>query len=153
MKKILLFSLFIFLTNCGTCDHCDDSPVQYEYTIKNISGVKIEIIPHKINSSGIDEILLSKRITIEDSKSYTEKYSDGAPYDGYSFRDLLKNPSRIDIIFNDSKKIIFEECAYNGSCSDPRNIFNYDYNNETTETYTITIDDYQNAIDCNGNCF
>lgn len=34
-----------------------------------------------------------------------------------------------------------------------RNIFNYDYNNETTETYTITIDDYQNAIDCNGNCF
>ncbi|WP_139423208.1 hypothetical protein [Chryseobacterium mulctrae] len=47
MKKILLFSLFIFLNNCGTCDHCDDPPVQYEYTIKNISGVKIEIIPHK----------------------------------------------------------------------------------------------------------
>lgn len=154
MKNLILFSFFLAIISCENCDHCDDQPIEYEYTIKNNSGAKVEIIPYVLNSAGVDEIVLFDKITIEDSKNYTKNFKDLAPYDGFSFYVLLKSPSKIDIVFNNTKKITYQICNYNSfPCIDPKNIFSNEYNNETTETYTVKASDFQNAVSCNGNCY
>jgi hypothetical protein len=61
--------------------------------------------------------------------------------------------THLEITFNNSKKIIYEECAINSNCNTlPKNIFRAEFSSEQTEVYTITPEDYQNAVDCGGNC-
>lgn len=154
MKSIIFFLLLSVLIGCGRCDHCDEQPIEYEYSIQNSSGAKVEIIPYILNSAGVEEINLSEKITIENSENYTEKFKDLPPYNGFSYYNLLNYPKKIDIVFNNSRKITYQICDFNGTpCIDPKNIFSNDYNNGTLETYIITANDFQNALDCNGNCF
>lgn len=144
----------LLLSSCSTCDHCDDQPVTYNYSIRNNSGAKVEIIPYILNSSGIEEMVLEDKITIEDSENFSKQFRDLAPYDGFSFNHFLKYPDKIDIVFNNSKKVTYQICSFNGVlCNNPRNIFNNEFNDEINETYTITASDFQNAFACNGNCY
>ncbi|WP_294267529.1 hypothetical protein [uncultured Chryseobacterium sp.] len=154
IKKVVACFFILLLSSCSGCDHCDDQPVIYNYSIQNNSGAKVEIIPYSSNSSGVEAMVLSEKITIEDSKSVSKEFKDLAPYDGFSFNDFLKYPSKIDIVFNNSKKITYEICGFNGVfCNSPRNIFNHEFNNEINEIYKITASDFQNATNCNGNCY
>lgn len=153
MKNIVSLLVIFTFFGCGRCDHCDQQPVDYEYSIQNNSGAKAEIVPYHFNSSGTEQVSLADKITLEDSKMYTKKYRDGAPYDGFSFNVMLKYPSKIDVVFNNSKKITYTTCDSPNGCSDPRNIFGQEFNNDIKETYTITAADFQNAAACNGNCY
>ncbi|MBC7475127.1 MAG: hypothetical protein H7263_12605 [Candidatus Sericytochromatia bacterium] len=61
--------------------------------------------------------------------------------------------THLEFVFNNSKRMIYEECSVTSNCNFlPRNIFRPEFNNEQTEIYTITTEDYQNAVDCGGNC-
>lgn len=58
------------------------------------------------------------------------------------------------ITFNNQKKSHYKSCSETYDCNaDPRNIFSHLNNGVGTEVYTVTPDDYQNAGNCNGNCY
>jgi hypothetical protein len=59
--------------------------------------------------------------------------------------------THLEITFDNSKKTVYLECT-NSICSNVKNVFHYENNDDLTEAYTITPEDYQNAIDCGGNC-
>lgn len=85
-----------------------------------------------------------------------KEYKDGAPYDGYNIGVLLFGSSvyELDITFNNQKKSHYKSCSETHDCNaDPRNIFSHLNNGVGTEVYTVTPDDYQNAGNCNGNCY
>lgn len=62
-----------------------------------------------------------------------------------SLLDLM----HLEIVFKNSKKVIYEGSSENFNCdSQPRNIVYGSFSNEQTEIYTITPEHYQNVIDC-----
>ncbi|RTY65577.1 hypothetical protein EKL97_14235 [Flavobacterium sp. LS1P28] len=66
---------------------------------------------------------------------------------------VQNNLTHIEITFNNTKKVIYQECTATNQCfNQARNIFNPMFRDERTEVYTITPEDYQNAQDCGGNC-
>ena len=143
MFFILLFS------KCGTDQ---GEPKKYNYSIINSSGTLIEIIPY---SNGIR--YNDKKIILNNTQLINKIDIDYPPYNG-GFRivfALFPNLSvdKIDIIFNSTEKVSYEDCSPINNCNaQPRNVFNNEFHNESTEVYTITPEDYQNAIDCGGNC-
>ncbi|TRX42235.1 hypothetical protein [Flavobacterium restrictum] len=149
MKKLILLILFVQVTSCVTET---GNERHYHYEIVNNSGVNIEIIPYKNPDNSQADV--SKKISILNGKSYSKEVSVSPPYaDNLDFQRMLYEGylTKVCFTFNNSKKILYEYCP-NGICLNDRNIFNYTFNNETTEIYTITPEDYQNAIDCGGNC-
>lgn len=153
MKLFFSSLLFFTIIGCTDCDHCDDPPINYKYSIENKSGTKVEIIPYIFDASGVSAPDVANKITIENLQSFLKEYNDGAPYHGFSFVNVF-NSSKVDIVFNNSKKVTYESCGNSTNpCADVRNIFHPANNDEKTETYILSIDDFQNAIDCNGNCY
>ena len=155
MKKYLIIAIIFLVYGCGT----DQAPPRfYDYTLLNNSGYNVEITPFNWQGNK----LINNKITLLNNKSLNQKYRDDAPYGGFGMKGLLSDNFKIggwykiEIVFNNSKKIIYnDDCTYNNGIStncSPRNIFLLEYSNEKTETYTITPEDYQNAIDCGGNC-
>ena len=155
MKKYLIIAIIFLAYGCGT----DQGPTKiYNYTISNKSGYSIEIIPY--NRQGNKEI--DKKIILLNNQSLNQIHRDNPPYFSFTMTQLLANKlnvlflDKIEIVFNNSKNIIYNNDCDNttgipGNCS-PRNIFLLKYSRDQIETYTITPEDYQNAIDCGGNC-
>ena len=129
---------------------------EYDYTVANNSGVTIEIIPYY---SGIKDI--TNKVIINNTDKINFKHTDRPPYGGsprmsgvpFSGSPTKFNLTHIEITFNNSKKIIYQDCTETNQCSNqPRNIFNQIFSDEQTENYSITPEDYKNAVDCGGNC-
>lgn len=154
MKKIILLIVFtIFSVGCVT-----EEGKTYYYTIENNSGVTVEIIPY----SQQGELLPNKKIILMNGQNISKKDFDGTP--GGGFPDIVRvirsdEPlTKVEFVFNNIKKNIYQKCgiSINGvvdDCNEPRNIYREEYNNEQTEVYTFTPEDYQNATDCGGNCY
>ena len=151
MKKIvLLFALSTVLCSCPT--EIGDEVV-YNYSVVNQTDKVIEIIPYQNPGNGLPE--LSKKIIIQPGGKFEKITEDSPPYStGASFQRALYDGylQKLDIVFNNNRKITYESCV-NLLCSDPKNIFHFTHNDENTEVYTITPEDYQNATPCNGNCY
>ena len=148
MKKLIIIIL-LGLLGCGPESNEEK---KYDYSVVNNSGVTVEIRP-LVN--GVKEI--NNKITLENGKVLNKKLTDHAPYGGFSMGSLFTTTGcclkQIKIKYNNSKKVIYTPCNETFNCNtQPRNIFGSEFNNEQTEIYTITADDYQNAIDCGGNC-
>lgn len=133
------------------CINCKTEESTYsEYRIINNSGVDIELIPLISNNKD-----LTKRRLITNGNQIQISGKDFGTFK-YSMGDLICNSVQplttgVEITFNNSKKIVYEKCV-NDMCSNKRNVFDLSFNDTPIETYTITPEDYQNAIDCGGNC-
>jgi hypothetical protein len=150
MKKLIIFGLFGLLS----CGPESSEEKHYDYSVVNNSGVTVEIIPYV---NGMKEV--NNKVTLQNGEIFNKKYTDHAPYSGgLSMRNIFISNTiglftHFEFVFKNSKKVIYEECSEIFNCnSQSRNIFNASFNDEQTEIYTITPDDYQNAVDCGGNC-
>jgi hypothetical protein len=160
MKKLLLL-ICASITICA----CDPRPnIEYHYSIVNNSGKTVTIIPY-INGNKN----LQNAITLNQGDAINKKYTKIEPgTGGYSMAYLLpdNDTGYVAFVYNNEKINIFsiysEQCTTCPTISNNsftikysennRNPFNSEFSNETTEVYTITPEDYQNAIDCGGNC-
>lgn len=155
MNKLIFISIALFVISCGTDQGQTNN---YDYTIVNNSGATIEIIP--FNSDGIKD--LSKKITLVNGQSTNKKKKvqllEGVPL---SMTELISQNEniifpKIEIIFSNSKKTVYLVCNITNTgvinCDEPRNIFRKEYNDGFTEIYRITVEDFQNATSCNGDC-
>lgn len=151
MKNLL--SLVVVSTILCSCPDMGESKY-YDYTIENQSGKQITFIPY---SDG--NILLDKKVILDNNKTLKKTYKEISFNSGLSmvdviFNENISNLSHIEIVFENQKKVIYQQCSISYNCyENPRNIFNPAYYDEEKETYTITPEDYQNATDCNGNCY
>lgn len=150
MKKLMIFVLFGLLS----CWPESSEEKHYDYSVVNNSGVTVEIIPYMDGNQKINN-----KVILQNNQIYNKKYTDHAPYGGFSMGSVFvlntgSALTHLEFVFNNSKKVIYEGCSETFNCnSQPRNIFNGSFNGELTEVYTITPEDYQNAIDCGGNCY
>ncbi|MCG7281182.1 hypothetical protein MHJ94_07725 [Chryseobacterium taklimakanense] len=154
MKKIIFFLIITsFLVGCVT-----EEGKTYYYTIQNNSGVTVEIIPY----SQQGELLPNKKIILLNGQNISKKDFDGTPGGGSpNISRVIRSDeslTKVEFVFNNLKKNVYQKCGISingivGDCSESRNIFREEFNNEQTEVYTITPEDYQNATDCNGNCY
>ncbi len=149
MKKLIIIILFGLL-GCGPESNEEKN---YDYSVVNKSGVIVEIIPYMDGNKKND----NKQV-LQNNQIFNKKYTDYAPYSGFSMGTLfIANTcsalTHLEITFNNSRKVIYKTCSENFNCnSQSRSIFNLSFNDEQTEVYTITPEDYQNAQDCGGNC-
>ena len=151
MKKEIFITGFVLAIISSCTDQGEK--VTYNYSIINSTPYLIEIIPYQNPGNGLPEI--SKKVLIPAGGKFEKITEDSPPYSsGASFQRALYDGylQKLDIVFNNSRKITYESCV-NLLCSDPKNIFHFTHNDENTEVYTITMADYQNAVDCNGNCY
>ena len=147
MKTISAMVLATVFCSCGP--DMGESKT-YDSSVINNSGVLVEVIPY---SDGI--FRKDKKVIINDAqkinKVYTFHRGGLLRMIVVLFPDIRVN--KIDIIFNGTKKITYEDCSPTNNCTiQPRNIFNNEFENEPIEVYTITPEDFQNAVDCGGNC-
>ena len=154
MKKLIIF---ILMPICFWCCVNEDSK-NYNYSIINNSGVTVVIVPY-----GVDGVRdLSKKILLSNNEKISLKRN--VTYPAPDFLDMAEVITRdknitlikIEFIFNLNKKTLYSSCKFTSTgvegCTETRNIFRSEYNDEQTEVYTITPEDYQNAQDCGGNC-
>ena len=153
--RIALFLMVTCFLSCGP----DQGSRTYIYTVRNESGVKVKIIgdirpyeDHIINLTSEEEL--------------TRTYCDYSPPRGYDFSyffgssDGKWDADSIRIVYNDSKFKVFNGYnGYNGYNSsdrgnylDARNPLGPNHRRGLQVTYTITKEDYENALDCDGNC-
>ena len=151
MKNYLI--IIIIATFAYSCGTDQGGKKNYDYSIVNSSGVKVELIP---TLNGVKS--LERKIILENRTVFNKKHTDYPIYTSplnipSIFSDFGKQGiiTHLEITFDNTKKIIYSECP-DFICSNVKNIFHYKNNDNQTEVYTITPEDYQNAIDCGGNC-
>ena len=148
MRKLLLLLIPASIILCGCPDKGDS--IKYNYSILNNSGNTVEIVPFFTNVKD-----LRKKIIITNGNKVEKIIISEPPYNSdLSMKKLISENSNltgVEIVFNNEKKIIYNICQ-NFICNNSRNIFDIAKNNEQIEAYIFTITDYQNSIDCNGNC-
>nr|WP_315252122.1 hypothetical protein [uncultured Flavobacterium sp.] len=151
MKNLLFIFIVLLFSKCT--EQGEDR--KYNYTVTNNSGAVIEMIPY---FSGVKD--MNNKVIIKNGEKFNKTYTDRPPYKGGLVMDAVpfygsnqNNLTHIEITFNNSKKIIYQGCTETNQCfNQSRNIFNPVFSDERTETYIITPEDYQNAVDCGGNC-
>jgi hypothetical protein len=153
MKNLLFIFIILVFSKCT--EQGEDR--KYNYTVTNNSGAMIEMIPYYGGTKDI-----TNKVTINISDEINKTYTDRPPYGGafrmqyapfFGSSSIQNDLTHIEITFNNSRKLIYQECTETNQCfNQSRNIFNPIFSDERTETYTITPEDYQNAVDCGGNC-
>lgn len=152
MKQLTNIIVLLLLIGCGT-DQGEER--KYNYNILNKSGLTVEIIPYY---GGIKKI--ENKIIINNNNFINKTYTEVPPYQGgltmgnfFIKSSIIEPLTNVEITFNNTKKVVYEVCSETFNCNtDPRNIFNITHNIELIEVYTITPEDYTNAIDCGGDC-
>jgi len=153
MKKIILILSAVILTSCVT----ESRMYPRQYSLKNESN---QIIKLKLYLTSNNQ--LSNEILINNNQIYNaEKIETDQPHSveldyilpidafGYASDSLI-------IVYNNLKKSIFY-LDFNGAFSNPINRNPFRFGNYTdigsdTFQFIFTEDDYNNAIDCGGNC-
>ena len=149
--RMLLFFITMCFVACGT----DQGELKtYRYTVRNETGVQIEV--KSFNTNNPNSIL--SELTIDNSQEITKNYQDAIPQRGYGFDRFFGSSNgftaadSIIIIFNSEKSKSYK-LETRCEVGDERNPLNTCFhNNNEEETFIFTIEDYQNAEDCNGNC-
>lgn len=143
MRTMLFLTILCFLS-CGT----DQGETKtYIYTVKNESGVSIKLKGYKNNINTAPTI-----IQLENNQELTKTFKDGLPPRGpYGFSDFFQSDSLI-VLFNNNKKIVYlwESRCENGNDRNPLN--SCFHSNNEVETFIFSVEDYENAEDCIGNC-
>lgn len=152
MKK-LIFLILISFVLCSCPDN--GSGIEFFYKIENKSPVVVELIPYYNGTINFENKIL---LGVDGEKVLHKISTDHL--DGFTMPSFFLGASpfpgaltHIEIVFNNSKKTLYEACSETNPCSQPQNIFNPIYSDTPVETYTITQEDYQNATDCGGNCY
>ena len=142
MKTIHFLILFLILS-CGTDQGSTDT---YIYTVRNESGVDIKIIGYVPFDTFI--------INIKSGKEYTQIYKDGLPPRGYSWNFFYGSSNGNNAA--DSIKVIYNNIKHKdfsiNNIGDERNPIYKPNEIRTKGFFTFTMEDYENAEDCNGNC-
>ncbi|MCF6213546.1 MAG: hypothetical protein L3J45_05925 [Flavobacteriaceae bacterium] len=144
MKKIIIYILF--LTAIVACWPEAGKLKTYRYTIRNESGKPIEIKAYN-SYNPINPLITQLPI----GGKIIKKYKDGLPPQGYNFKEFFSEGYYVDslvIIYNKSKISFFKD----ENCLDTRNPLNVCEYQDTEELFIFTVQDYENAEDCNGNC-
>ncbi|MHB0756918.1 hypothetical protein [Polaribacter sp. M15] len=149
LKHIVIYSFFI-LISCGPEASCEI----YNYTVRNESGTDIKITGYNTANNKLQSFFVELKNNEGLTKSYENCPPGEIPY--YSFNNFFESDS-IKIIFSTNKKIFYKKviiCENNNDDS-KRNLLNeclYNSNRNKTESFIFTVQDYENAIDCNRNC-
>jgi len=138
MKNIVIIAITLMVFSCGTDQ---GEAKKYIYTLVNQSEESIKI--KAFNSSNPQ--LLPEIINLGLEEELTKTFQDNLPPRGYDFVEFFQGDS-LEILYNNEKRQIFK---FNGASSNDRNPF---YHHGTEITFIFTVQDYQNAEDCNGNC-
>lgn len=151
MKKMFILSISVNLL-LG-CIHQDDS-FEKKITVVNNSSYTIEIVSY-IPPNNTEQY--QTRLNFLPGIMYSRKFKGNkSNYDSFNFEyyltDGIFGVNTVDIIFNNTKKVTYQNCTVPGNCLNPRNIFNPFDDGLDHEIYVITNEDYDNAIDCGGNC-
>lgn len=145
----------LILTTFISCVGTDQGEVVYwNYKIINNSGIAVELIPYYNGVKNKDKKinLTNNKFSELNIKSVPPLYGSIKMSDFFYYPDLGRL-SQVEIVFNNTKKVIYDTCFETSNCNAlSRNLFNEIFNDTKTEIYTITPEDYQNAIDCGGNC-
>ncbi|WP_039965515.1 hypothetical protein [Bergeyella zoohelcum] len=145
MNKLLLFLSLVLLLSCER--------KSYHYIIKNESGVDIEFIPYVDNVPNVQ-----RKVTLLNNDKIDKTFVTVHLNDVYRLTHAIFGKvglSHVEIVFNNQKKIIYKNCIGTiVTCNEnPKNVFHDDFFEKYNITYTVTVEDYQNAVDCNGNCY
>jgi hypothetical protein len=151
MRTMLFLTILCFLS-CGT----DQGETKtYTYSARNESGVLIKILAYNSLSTTPHEIIYST--TLENGNEIKKIFEDGLPPRGYNFSAFFANlngrraiTDSIKVIYNNTKyKSFISEINCSGEFRNPLNTCIY---SDSEEIFTFTVEDYENAEDCNGNC-
>ncbi|MEQ9402117.1 MAG: hypothetical protein RIM99_00915 [Cyclobacteriaceae bacterium] len=139
----LLFALMILTIISGTsCVGTDQgTPVEYQYILRNESGVPVLIEVFQASSPEVSQTSIS----LNDSGELIRNYTDRAPYSGYSFLSFFGGDS-LRIVFNGEKNSFFSCTGIVENCRQERNPLNPIYSDSLNEEFIITPEDYQAAI-------
>lgn len=159
-----MFTIFtgLLFMNCE-----GDSPVIYRYTVENQSGVPIQL--QLFYQNNIGETSFRGEIHLDNGQKIEKKEKKYAPSFQYNFVDFFKTEkgkiNKMNVIYNNQKKTMFIQQTYTSlaenTCEDifgrevpcdPRNILNTFIYKNVNEHYIFTTEDYQQALDCKGNC-
>lgn len=149
MRKIIcILTCLFFLIDCGPEER---DGTTYQSTILNKSGqtVTMTLFVNDIRDPASSRTLKNN----EEIKKTEIKYASGGgtiPLYCLLNSNFSEDINKFEIVFNNNKKIIYERCII---CNNPRNIFDVSYGDDFVEIYTITPEDFQNAVDCGGNCY
>jgi len=124
--------------SCGTDQ---GEAKKYIYTLVNQSEKTIKIKAFKSAKPQLAPGIINLGI----GEEFIKTFQDNLPPSGYNFSKFFQGDS-LEIIYNNEKRQIFK---FNGSSSNSKNPF---YHHGTEITFVFTVQDYQNAEDCNGNC-
>ena len=147
--RIFLCLITLSFLACGTDQGSTDT-----YTVRNESRVKIKIIGYvDAYKGGVPYV--AKHITnLDDGESLTKTFEDGLPPRGYTWHSFYgsSNGNRAA----DSIKIIYNNLKYRDfnyeNIDDSRNPLSKINDVRTIGLFIYTVEDYENAEDCNGNC-
>lgn len=150
MKNLVLTALLCTLL-CS-CPESGDVKT-YEYSIVNNSSKSAVLFLYK--DGNLD---LSSKITLQPGQEHRQIHESSPPAYGFSMWALFNSQNTgivtdVAVIYDNTKKTIYHRCQ-EGLCMDgSKNIFGHQYNDEQTESFILTPEDYQNAIECVGNCY
>jgi hypothetical protein len=125
--------------------HTDDGRL-YTYTLKNNSGIDIEIMAF----SQTNEFREPITTLVDNGEEIVKQYESDPPLNPniYSYLGFLQGDSII-VSYDNEKQQIFVQETCEGSERNPLNICIY---SDRQETFTFTEEDFQNATPCNGDC-
>ncbi len=140
----ILFPILIICFSLNSC-HSDDGNI-YTYTLKNNSGINIEIVAFRQTNEFREPITT----ILENGNEIVKEYESDPPStpNTYSYVGFLQGDSII-VNYGNEKQQIFVQETCDGNERNPLNICIY---SDQQETFTFTEEDYQNASPCDGNC-
>lgn len=149
MRKIFFLIALSLLASCTDLGSTDT----YTYTVRNESGVIVKVLAYNSFSSTPEEVIFTT--ILENGDEITKIYKDGLPPRSYKFSDFFGKSNgasvsdSIKVIYNNLKYKSFNSKNCTGGERNPLNICAYQ---STEEIFVFTVEDYENAEDCNGNC-
>jgi hypothetical protein len=144
MKKAIIAFIAMLMFNCGPEQ---GERTLYTYTIKNDSGKNITIKAYRINRPDIAPVITNLPI----GAKLTKTYQDGLPPTGYNFIDYFQGDSII-VKYENLKTQKYD--VYDGLKCDQNPLFKSPFCERSSPeiTFIFTVQDYEDAQDCNGNC-
>lgn len=138
---LVLMCLSQCATDCGSGEF-------YSYTVINKSGKNVIIEGYLLGFPDVPPLINY----IESGMELTKTHQDHLPPSPYSFRNFfgdINDPSdSIKIIYGAHKVSFFTE----EHSENKRNPLNLKIYNTNKEVFNLTVEDYENAEDCNGDC-
>lgn len=151
MKIALYLISMILLVSCGP--GLGGATRTYTLVVRNESGVNVKVRAFNTNSQNKSNV---KHTTIfKNNEEISKTHEDGLPPKGYFYSDFfgrLNGTSVVDsiqVIFNNEKFLSYNNKVCDQGGRNPLSLCIY---SSTYELFIFTVEDYENAEDCNSNC-